>query len=135
LDETDDAGRTRDRPTRMPPPSILVIGVLFLVLGGFDLFRGLAPALRPPGAVAADDLWVLAVGVAALVGGAFVIRGGNWARWLLAAWMAFHVALSIRQAGPLAAHVLIFGVITYFLFFRAAAAAHFHGRARSRAGR
>lgn len=124
---TDD-GR-RGRPPRTPPPSILVVGLLFLAVGCLDLIRGLAPLFHPPGALGGDDLLVLAVGVIALVGGAFVIVGRDWARWLLAAWMAFHVALSVGHVGQLLAHLAIFGVIAYFLFFRSAAA-HFR-RARS----
>lgn len=101
---------------RRPPTSILAIGALFLALGCLDLYLGVAPIVhtaRPAG----DDLLVAAIGVAALLGGTFLLFGRNWARWLLAAWMAFHVAVSIfHEPLELLAHVVIFGVITYFLF-------------------
>jgi hypothetical protein len=67
---------------------------------------------------------VLAIGLAALIGGTFVLRGQNWARWLLAAWMAFHVAISVGKPTALVAHLAIFGFIA-FLLFRPPASAHF----------
>ena len=106
--------------------SVLAVGVLFLILGALDLWRGLAPlfASAPRWHMATDDAQVLAIGIAAIVGGAYVIRGANWARWLLAVWMAFHVAISIGQPGPLAAHLVIFGFVAYLLF-RPGVSAHF----------
>ena len=107
-------------------PSILVVGVLFLLLGMLDLWRGVAP-LFGAGAqprLAGDDMLVLAIGVAALIGGAFVLRGHNWARWLLAAWMALHVAISVGKPTQLLGHLVIFGYIAYLLF-RPPATAHF----------
>ena len=107
-------------------PSILGVGVVFLALGVLDVWRGVAPLFgagaRPR--LAGDDLLVLAIGVAALIGGAFAIRGRNWARWLLAAWMALHVAISIGKPFELVAHLVIFGCIA-FLLFRPPAATHF----------
>ena len=106
--------------------SVLVIGVLFLVLGALDLWRGLAPlfASAPHWHLAIDDVEVLAIGVAAIVGGSYVLRGANWARWLLAVWMAFHVAISIGQPRALVAHLVIFGFVAYLLF-RSGVSAHF----------
>ncbi len=109
-----------------PSPSIVVISALFLALGCLDLYRGLAPLFGAgaPGHLAGDDVLVIAIGVAAAVGGVFVFYGRNWARWLLAAWMAFHVALSVGHLGELLAHVAIFGAVAFFLF-RPGAAKHF----------
>jgi hypothetical protein len=73
---------------------------------------------------------VLAVGIAALVGGVYLMKGRNWARWLLAVWMAFHVAISIGQPKQLIAHIVIFGAIT-FLLFRPAAAQYFTPTAKA----
>src|SRR5512138_932443 len=99
-------------------PSIIAVGVLFLLLGVLDLYRGLAPmfgsgrASHPAG----DDVLVLAIGVAALIGGSNVIRCRNWARWLLASWMALHVVISVGKPATLGAHLVIFGFITFLLF-------------------
>jgi len=32
--------------------------------------------------------------IIAVVGGVFLLMGHNWARWLMLAWLAFHVAVS-----------------------------------------
>ena len=59
----------------------------------------------------------------AIVGGVFLLRGRNWARWLLVAWMAAHLALGVLHSPlKLAVHVVMFGLITYYLFRRNAAA-------------
>jgi hypothetical protein len=109
---------------RRRAPSIIAVGVLFLVLGVLDLWRGVAPMMGTASHLATDDMQVLAIGVAALVGGAFVLRGQNWARWLLAVWMLLHVAISVGHPGELIAHLLIFGCVA-FLLFRPRALAHF----------
>ncbi|MFL5620237.1 MAG: hypothetical protein ACJ79A_17805 [Gemmatimonadaceae bacterium] len=111
---------------RKPLPSIVAVGVLFLALGVLDVWRGVAPifAAARPLHLAGDDVTVLAIGVAALVGGTFVLRGRRWARWLLAAWMALHVVISVAKPTELVAHLIIFGFVA-FLLFRPPASAHF----------
>ena len=109
---------------RKTNPSILVVGVIFLALGVLDVWRGVAPLFAGQSRLAGDDMLVLAIGVAALIGGTFVLRGRNWARWLLAVWMAFHVAISVGKPTALVAHLVIFGFIA-FLLFRPPASAHF----------
>ncbi len=108
---------------RKPPPAIAVVSALFLAVGCLDLYRGLAP-LFAAGHLHGDDVIVLALGVAAVVGAAFVLLGRSWARWLLAAWAALHVAVSIGDVRQLAAHVLIFSLLLFFLF-RPGAQPHF----------
>ena len=98
--------------------SVVAVGVLFVALGAVDVYQGVAPYLRsvPPRRLAGDDILVLVIGVAAVVGGIAAIRGRRWARWLLAAWMALHVAISAGQPAQLAAHLMIFGFIAFLLF-------------------
>jgi hypothetical protein len=98
--------------------SVLAVGVLFLILGALDIYRGMAPlfASAPRWHMAGDDAQVLAIGIAAVIGGIFVLRGKNWARWLLAVWMALHVAISVGQPTALVAHFVIFGCIAFLLF-------------------
>jgi hypothetical protein len=111
---------------RKTMPSVIAVGVLFIALGVLDVSRGVAPLFGPARTprLAGDDLLVLAIGVAALVGGAAVLRRQRWARWLLAAWMALHVAISAGQPTELVAHLVIFGGVAVLLF-RRRAAAHF----------
>jgi hypothetical protein len=117
---------SEERPTRPRPWSLIAVAVIFLALGVLDIARGLAPlfASAPRWHMAADDVEVLAVGIAAIVGGVYLLKGRNWARWLLAVWMAFHVAISIGQPKQLVAHLAIFGFIA-FLLFRPGASASF----------
>jgi hypothetical protein len=106
-------------------PSIVAVGVVFLALGVLDVWRGVAPLFAEGHSrLAGDDMLVLAIGVAALIGGTFVLRGRNWARWLLAAWMALHVAISVGKPTAFVAHLAIFGFIA-FLLFRPPASTHF----------
>ena len=119
-DPTIDSAATPPRATRRRMASIVGAGVVFLLLGVLDLWRGLAPLFGSARHLAGDDAWVLAIGIAALVGGVYVLRGRNWARWLLAAWMLFHVVISVGHPGQLAAHLAIFGFIAYLLFRPAA---------------
>ena len=116
----------QERSARTSRRSVLAVGVLFLILGALDLYRGVAPLLAsaPRWHMAIDDVEVLAIGIAAIVGGIYVLRGANWARWLLAVWMALHVAISIGQPRALLGHVVIFGFVAYLLF-GAGAAMHF----------
>ena len=116
----------QERSERRQIRSVLVVGVIFLVLASLDIWRGVAPlfASAPHWHMASDDVEELAIGIAALVGGIGVIRGANWARWLLAAWMALHVAISVGQPTALVAHLVIFGSIAYLLF-RSGASPHF----------
>jgi hypothetical protein len=109
---------TQDRAVRPRVPSVLAVGVLFLILGALDIYRGVAPlfASAPRWHMAGDDVQVLVIGIAAVVGGIFVLRGENWARWLLAVWMALHVAISVGQPTALVAHLVIFGCLAYLLF-------------------
>ena len=117
-----------ERPARPRPWSVVVIALIFLALGVLDITRGLAPlfASAPHWHMATDDVEVLAIGIAAIVGAVYLLKGSNWARWLLAVWMAFHVAISIGQPKPLIAHILIFGFIASLLF-RPGVSAYFTG--------
>lgn len=113
----DEAQNAKKRPV-----VILVIGLLFIAIGLYDIWLGVNPLTSRQAHLASDDLLVASIGLVAVVGGIWVLRGHNWARWLLVAWMAFHVALSIRQPYALLGHVVIFGLIVAGLFYPAASA-------------
>lgn len=106
--------------SRKRPVVVLVIGVLFIAIGLFDIWLGVSPLTSNPAHLASDDLLVASVGMIALVGGIYLLKGHNWARWLLAAWMALHVALSITQPYALLGHLVIFGLVLAGLFHPAA---------------
>jgi hypothetical protein len=106
-----------------------MIGWLFVVVGVASVGRQLLTlnggrltfAAALPG-----DFWYVAVtAAAATVSGAFILRGANWARWLLGAWLAFHVALSFGHgAFKLAVHTALAAAVIWLLC-RAPAAAWF----------
>jgi hypothetical protein len=83
--------------------------------------------LRSKGAFQYDVLWAELIEVLAIVCGAFLLRGQNWARWLALAWIAFHVILSAFHALPeFAIHCLFCAVIAWILF-RPQAVRYFRG--------
>lgn len=108
------------------PLSITIIGWLFIGVGCVSLVRQasrLISDLSEAGSRAAsahahrDMAYAMATALLALVAGAFVLRGRNWARWLCAAWLGFHVMLSIgHSVSELAVHLLLFVFITILLF-------------------
>ena len=110
------------------PRPITLIGWLFIFTGIAGLLADLWPLVTPRAAeqlakLQADgwaDLgpaWGLRV--LAIVGGVGLLKGQNWARWLLALWMVTHIAISLfHSLGEVAAHCAIFLPILYLLFRR-----------------
>lgn len=81
-----------------------------------------------------DWALVTLIRVLAIVAGAFTLRGRNWARWLLSAWIAFHVGIGyLHSWQQFIVHGLLFLVIVYFLFRRRSAAC-FRGKAQEPGG-
>jgi hypothetical protein len=72
-----------------------------------------------------DVVWVCFVRLLAILCGVFMLRGSNWARWLLLVWIAYHIILSaFHSLSELVMHTLLLGVVAYFLF-RPGASAYF----------
>lgn len=64
-----------------------------------------------------NSVWVELIDFLAIVSGAFMLRGHNWARWLAFAWIAFHAILSAFGAyREFAMHFLFCAAIAWFLF-------------------
>ena len=102
------------------PIFTVVIGVVFIATGLLEIWRGATPLTSGAAHLTGEDFAVLSIGIAALLGGIFVLKGRDWARWLLAIWMALHVALSIRDPYVLLAHLVIFALLLAGLFHPAA---------------
>ena len=97
------------------PLSITVIGSLFIAAGVVGLaYHAIEfKALRP---FQYDVGWVCLVRLLAIVGGMFMLRGSNWARWLLLVWVAYHVILSaFHSLSGALMHTLLFAIVAYFL--------------------
>jgi hypothetical protein len=110
------------------PRSITIISWIFILLGSISLLAGLLPLGDVTFAQRVAELkgfhvLVHVTRLLALVGGVFMLYGRNWARWLLVAWMVFHLVISaLHSTMQLVLHALIFTVILYFLFRRSASA-------------
>ena len=103
------------------PRSITIISWFFLIFGSIALISGLVPTSN----LSLEQLkghWMVHLSrLLAMVSGLFMLRGHNWARWLLVAWIAFHIVLSaLHSVLQLLIHVVIFGIILFFLFRRPA---------------
>jgi hypothetical protein len=99
------------------PVTITIIAALFILVGLGGLVRD---SMDLPSLAAHHDetVWIATVHGLAILAGAFLLRGDNWARWLAIAWMSFHVAISF--GGPVMAlliHIAFLALFVYFLFF------------------
>ena len=74
-------------------------------------------------------LGIALVRLLAVIAGAFMLCGQNWARWLAIGWIAFHVIVSSYQSWQSAvAHAVLLLVFAYFLF-RPPSTRYFHNPA------
>ena len=108
------------------PRSITIISWLFIAAGSIGTLYHLSElSSRSPfdyGLVA-----ILLIRLVAILGGVFMLHSANWARWLIVAWMAYHIVLSaFHSVTELAMHILLFGTIGFFLF-RPQSSAYFRG--------
>jgi len=114
------------------PRSITVIAWLFIAVGVVTLTGHLwqqhASDSARNNSLEPGLVWGSLVRAVAIVGGAFMLRGFNWARWLMVLWMVFHVGLSfLHSVFQVLFHTVLFGLIGYLLF-RPEASAYFTGR-------
>jgi len=108
------------------PLSVTILAGLYVVVGAAGFVSGLGE-FRARGAFPVDDVWVELVRLLAVVAGAFLLRGHDWARWLALAWMVFHVVLSAFHGWrEFAVHCVFCATIVWSLF-RPAAARYFRG--------
>lgn len=110
------------------PLSITILSCLFIAVGCVALVYHLLPQHIGEFHSAGELVWVCAVRTLAIVGGAFMWFGFNWARWLLVIWIAFHVVISaFHSLFEVTVHGALFVLITWFLF-RPAAGVYFNTR-------
>src|SRR5580704_13072675 len=110
------------------PVSILLLACLYIAVGAIGFSYHFPELLS----LQHDSVWIELTEFLAILSGAFMPRGQNWARWLALAWSAFHVILSAFGAfRELAVHFLIFAAIAWILF-RPEARRYFRGEAEVR---
>lgn len=111
----------------MPRPrSITVIAWAFVAVGAGGLLKDWWPLLTSDAAqqiakLKADGIADLGPAwtsrLLAIIGGVWLLRGHNWARWLLVVWMVFHIGLSAFHSwAELLTHGAVFLPMFYFLF-------------------
>lgn len=114
------------------PVSVTIISWLFIAAGtvGLTYHATHFKALRP---FDFELLGICLIRLVAILCGAFMLRGRNWARWGAVVWLGFHVGISaLHTLFQLLTHGLLLAAITYFLF-RPRATAYFRGATRNRA--
>lgn len=95
--------------------SVTVVGWLFIVVGIVGIAYH-ATEFNTQAPFDYDLVWALFVRLLAIVGGAFLLRGANWARWLLILWLVYHVILSTMHSVPeLVMHIVFLALISYVL--------------------
>ena len=98
------------------PISVTIISLIFIVAGALGLVYHL-PDLKVQHPFHSDIVWISLVRLLAIVAGAFMLRGNNWARWVAVAWIGFHVIVSaFHPWQELAVHGVLFVIIVFFLF-------------------
>jgi uncharacterized membrane protein HdeD (DUF308 family) len=93
------------------PFQVTFLGWLFMVAGiastAHHLWRGTLDRWMIP---------IVLVGIIAFVAGVFLLRGARWARWVILAWLAFHVVVSaLNSLSDALPHVVLLLVIGYAL--------------------
>ena len=79
--------------TKKRPITITILSWLYIAVGVLSTaahyanFRSHKPLVN-------EFVWITALGAAAVLAGAFMLRGQSWARWLALAWIAAHVVIS-----------------------------------------
>ena len=93
------------------PFQVTMLGWLFIAVGILSTIYHL---LKSP-----LDRWtvpILLVGIIAIVAGVFLLRGARWARWLVLAWLAFHVVVSgFNSLSDAMAHLVLLLAVGYVL--------------------
>lgn len=115
------------------PRSITFISWLFILFGLIALLSGLLPIGEVTMAQRVVELkshWYVHLSrLLQIVSGVFMLYGRNWARWLLVAWIVFHIVISaLHSALMLLMHIVIFSIILFFVFRRNASAYFLAGR-------
>ncbi len=100
------------------PLSITIISWLFIIFGSIALLSGVVR-----GGDLVSHWYVHLSRLLQIVAGVFMLYGRNWVRWLLVAWITFHIIISaLHSVLFLLMHVAIFSVILIIVFRRRASA-------------
>lgn len=104
------------------PISIIVLGWVFVLFGAVAFLTSLLPLLAEssagPTATLSVDWGIAELSrLLAMVGGVGLLYLRNWARWLLVAWMAYHVLIGLAHSATQAVvHGVLLVALALFLF-------------------
>jgi hypothetical protein len=113
------------------PRSITLVAWIFIAVGTAGILNDLWPLLTAGAAehlakLTADGLtdpgpaWTTRL--LGVVGGIGLLHHRNWGRWLLVAWMGFHLGVSVMHSvTEVLMHAVIFAPLTHLMFRRSAA--------------
>jgi hypothetical protein len=108
------------------PFAVTALSWLFILVGAAELAVDIRRLSAHP--FHREDIWIGLVHLLAIVAGAFMLRGDNWARWLAVIWIGGHVAITVLNAWHgFLVHAIFFAGIA-FLLFRADARGWFRRR-------
>lgn len=108
------------------PWAVTGVGLLMMAAGTFGMARGFlyARTIWPP---EQDLIWIVIVDAVGIACGVFLLRGRNWARWLMLVWVGTHAAVfSVVNHREILVHVVIFALLVV-LMFRSDVRAYFGG--------
>lgn len=107
------------------PLSVVILGCVYMVVGTIGFATHIGDFQK--NAFQYDGGGVEFIRLLAVVCGAFLLKGHNWARWGTVAWIGFHVILSAFHSLPqFVIHCAFCAVIAWFLF-RPGAERYFRG--------
>ncbi len=108
------------------PLSVTMLAWVFIVAGSIGLATGLIQLLTITSRGSLSSLnrhylteigLIVLSGLMAAIGGAGLLHGFRWARWLCILWMVFHVVLSIWHSPiEVVFHVVMLIGMIYILF-------------------
>ena len=99
------------------PLPVTLVAWLFIIAGVVGVTHHIGD-FDPGRSIVQGALWVQFVRLLAIVGGVFLLRGANWARWLVVVWLIFHVGISAMHgdvSGTIA-HAALAAAVGYLLF-------------------
>lgn len=112
------------------PLTVTLLGWLFVIVGAVTLAYFVSQFVASR-SIPRDLMAAFAVDAVALAGGLLVLRGRDLGRWLVIAWLAFHVYLSALHSTQ---EALVHGamlVLVAIALTRADARAYFRGSRQS----
>jgi hypothetical protein len=62
-----------------------------------------------------ESIWIEVTALLALIAGALMLRGQNWACWFALVWMALHLVISFPVLRQAVIHSVIFALIAWVL--------------------